>query len=113
MVHFEICGGNPGALQFLMAAYRVDMFKAEIAFQRMQDNHITGAKLYMLWNDCCDRDTELALEIVHTVPIDKIIEHINYEGGRGFPFTPEELAAMQQPNKTQPTTFQQGESKCL
>lgn len=94
MVGFDICGGNPGALQFLMDAYRVDMFKAEAAFQRMQDNNITGTKLYMLWNDCCGRDTKLALQIAHTAPIDKIAEHINYEGGRGFPFTEEELTAI-------------------
>lgn len=94
MVSFDICGGNPGALQFLMDAYRVDMFKAEAAFQRMQDNNITGTKLYMLWNDCCGRDTKLAVQIAHAAPIDKIVEHINYEGGRGFPFTEEELAAI-------------------
>lgn len=94
MVSFDICGGNPGALQFLMDAYHVDMFKAEAAFQRMQDNNITGTKLYMLWNDCCGRDTKLAVQIAHAAPIDKIVEHINYEGGRGFPFTEEELAAI-------------------
>lgn len=51
MVSFDICEGNPGALTFLMQAYDVDMFGAERAFQRMQDNGITGCKLYMLWND--------------------------------------------------------------
>ena len=91
---FDICGGNPGALRFLVDAYRADMFKAEAAFQRMRDNNITGTKLYMLWNDCCGRDTERALMIMKNVPIDKIVEHINYEGGRGFLFTEEELAAI-------------------
>ena len=97
MVNFNICGGNPGAFQFLMKAYRIDPSKAETAFQRMQDNGITGAKLYMLWNDCCGRDTELALQIAYAAPLSKIEEHINCEGGRGFPFTVEELAAMLQP----------------
>ena len=36
MVTFDICAGNPGALQFLMQAYDMDMFKAEQGFQRMQ-----------------------------------------------------------------------------
>lgn len=53
MVTFDICAGNPGALQFLMQAYDMDMFKAEQGFQRMQRAGITGARLYMLWNDCC------------------------------------------------------------
>ena len=61
MVTFDICAGNPGALQFLMQAYDMDMFKAEQGFQRMQRAGITGARLYMLWNDCCNRDTEAAV----------------------------------------------------
>ena len=61
MVTFDICAGNPGALQFLMQAYDMDMFKAEQGSQRMQRAGITGARLYMLWNDCCNRDTEAAL----------------------------------------------------
>ena len=91
MVEFTICEGNPRAIIFLMSAYKIDMFKAESAFQRMQVNNITGAKLYMLWNDCCNRNTELALQIIFAAPVDKIIEHINYANGRGFPFTKEEL----------------------
>lgn len=47
MVTFDICAGNPGALQFLMQAYDMDMFKAEQGFQRMQRAGITGARLYM------------------------------------------------------------------
>ncbi len=33
IVTFDICAGNPGALQFLMQAYDMDMFKAEQGFQ--------------------------------------------------------------------------------
>ena len=90
MVSFSICEGNPGCMQFLMAAYHEDPFGAEGAFQRMQIFGITGSKLYMLWNDCCGRDTKLAVVIAQTIPIDEIIKHINYEGGRGIPFTEEE-----------------------
>lgn len=49
MVTFDICAGNPGALQFLMQAYDMDMFKAEQGFQRMQRAGITGgAPVYAL-----------------------------------------------------------------
>ena len=91
MVSFDICQGNPGALTFLMSAYDINMWKAEEAFQRMQDNGILGSQLYMLWNDCCNRNTALAIEIAINVPIDVIDTHINYKAGRGFPFTVEEL----------------------
>ena len=91
MVSFDICEGHPGALTFLMDAYNKAMFEAERAFQRMQDNNITGCKLYMLWNDCCNRDTKLTLKVMTFCSIEKIKEHINYDEGRGFAFTSEEL----------------------
>ena len=86
MVSFDICNGNVGALTFLMEAYDIDLFGAEKAFQRMQDNNITGSKLYMLWNDCCDRDTKKALQIMKNNTIQDIVEHINYENGRGIKY---------------------------
>ena len=52
MVTFDICKGNPGALTFLMDAYKQFLFKAESAFQKLQNADITGDKLYMIWNDC-------------------------------------------------------------
>lgn len=85
MVSFDICKGNPGALMFLMDAYKKYMFRAERAFQRMQDAGITGARLYMFWNDCCNRDTGKAINLMIEWPIEKIAQHINYEGGRGIP----------------------------
>ena len=72
MVTFDICAGNPGALQFLMQAYDMDMFKAEQGFQRMQRAGITGARLYMLWNDCCDRDVEQALVNMECMSMEEI-----------------------------------------
>ena len=86
MVSFDICNGNVGALTFLMEAYDIDLFGAEKAFQRMQDNNITGSKLYMLWNDCCDRNTKKALRIMKENTIQDIVEHINYENGRGIKY---------------------------
>ena len=86
LVSFDICNGNIGALTFLMEAYEIDLFGAEKAFQRMQDNNITGSKLYMLWNDCCDRDTKKALQIMKNNTIQDIDEHINYENGRGIKY---------------------------
>lgn len=85
MVSFNICEGNPGALMFLMDAYQKHMFQAERAFQRMQDNGITGCQLYMFWNDCCSRDTGKAVNLMLEWPVDKIVQHINLEGGRGIP----------------------------
>jgi hypothetical protein len=86
LVSFAIAEGNPGALTFLVEAYAKDPFKAERGFQRMRDAGITGSRLYMLWNDCCNRDTEMAMDIMSNKAIDVILHHI--DGGRvyGIPF---------------------------
>ena len=86
MVTFDICEGNPGALTFLMNAYRIKPFKAEAAFKRMQNAGITGSRLYMLWNDCCGRNTEKAMDIMQNKAIDIILHHIDDGDGRGIPF---------------------------
>ena len=87
LVTFDLCEGNPGALTFMMAAYDKHLCFAERAFARMRDNGIKGAMLYMLWNDCCDRDISKAVDIMINEPIDSIAEHINYERGRGIPYS--------------------------
>lgn len=88
MVSFAIAEGNPGALAFLMNTYDMDAFKAERGFQKMQDAGITGSRLYMLWNDCCGRNTELALEVMNEGDIGTILHHIDGGCGRGIPFIP-------------------------
>ena len=70
-----------------------DMFRAERGFQRMQDNGITGSRLYMLWNDCCDRDTKKALAVMGKMAVEEIVRHINYKGGRGIHIADDEIPA--------------------
>lgn len=89
MVTFDIVEGNPGAMTFLMDAYRIAMFRAEAAFDKMQKAGITGPKLYMIWNDCCNRNTERAINMILDNDV-KVIEHfINYENGYGLRYCPE------------------------
>jgi hypothetical protein len=91
MVTFDICEGNPGALNFLIQAYDHDPFKAETAFQKLQDANITGDKLYMIWNDCCNRDTARAVDMILENDIEALNHFINYENGRGLIYCPEKL----------------------
>ena len=94
MVSFNICEGNPGALTFLFESYSITPFKAERAFQKMQDANIVGAKLYMIWNDCCNRNTERAIDMILENDIKTINYLINYENGRGLRYCPEVLEQM-------------------
>lgn len=82
----KYCGYNPGAISFYMECLSLDSEKCIFAFERMLQNDIREEKLYMLWNDCCDRDTKKALNIMINNPIEDIIKHINYEHGRGIPY---------------------------
>ena len=86
MVSIDLFEGNPGAIQFCVEAYDTDMLAAENGFQRMERHHIRGSKLYMLWNDCCNRDTARAIEIMNKNSIDDIKMHINFEQGRGIAY---------------------------
>lgn len=89
MVTFDIVKGNPGAMTFLMDAYHLAPFKAERAFQKMQDADITGSKLYMIWNDCCNRDTERAIDMILDNEVNVIEHFINYDNGYGLRYCPE------------------------
>ncbi len=82
----EISEGNPGALAFLGKAYRVNFGKAEAAVTILQNADIKGSQIYMLWNDCCNRDTAFTLDAILNCSVEELKQHINYEGGRGIPF---------------------------
>lgn len=88
MVDFDICEGNPGALTFMVEAYlKYDAVKAERGFRRLRDAGIQGAWLYKLWNDCCGRNTRLAVDVMVEEPIEEIEAHLGGYGSRGIPFT--------------------------
>lgn len=91
MVSFDICENNIGCLTFLIEAYDKSPFYAETGFQRMSDNNITGDKLYMVWNDCCKRDTMKTLNVINKCNIDFIIEKLNYDKGMGIFIKDEEI----------------------
>ena len=55
-----------------------------------------GDKLYMIWNDCCNRNTERAIDMILDNDIETINYLINYEEGRGLRYCPEVLAEMKE-----------------
>lgn len=78
--------GNMGAAVFMKDAFVKNPFGALFSFKRMKAVGVTGSRLYMLWNDCCNRDTERAIEIMVTEEISTILHHIDGGNGRGIPF---------------------------
>ena len=94
----DFAAGNPGAARLVVEAYKVNAQHAEEGFLKMLTAGVTGDKLYMLWNDCCDRDTVLAMAAMNILPEEEILRHINYEGGRGIPLTDEEKEKLEYGN---------------
>lgn len=86
----QFAAGNLGALNFAMEAYALNARRAEEGFLKMLTIGVVGDKLYMLWHDCCECDTVLAMAVMNELPEEEILRHINYEQGRGIPFTDEE-----------------------
>ena len=95
MVSFDLCQGNPGAMTFMLEAYGLDKngelrdpFKAESAFSRMEEAGIKGSNLYCLWADCCGKDTDKAIDIMISKPIEEILDHLPgpKNGAYGRPF---------------------------
>ncbi len=82
----KYCGYNPGAISFFMDSISKYPDIALTAFDRMLINNIREDKLYILWNDCCDRDIKKSLDIMLSNSISDIIEHIDYENGRGIKY---------------------------
>lgn len=91
MVTFDICNNNMGAIDFMMKAYQINGADAEYAFRRMNHYNIVGDKLYMIWNDCCGRNTEKAIKVMKDCSMEFIINKLNYEHGRGIHITDEEI----------------------
>lgn len=63
----KLSEGNPGALNVLMGI--VDKFKNDTVkilknFLIIDTMNLYGSHLYMLWNDCCDRDLDKTLKII-------------------------------------------------
>lgn len=61
-IMFEVAEGNPGCLQFLLELREIGML--EMATITLYEKRITGSRAYQLWNDCCDRKTNMAAEVL-------------------------------------------------
>ena len=80
----ELTEGNIGAATFVNEGINKVPTFAIPAFTKMKNNNITGVKLYLFWNDCCNRDTNKAIKIILDNDIEDIKEHIKDE--RGIPY---------------------------
>jgi hypothetical protein len=86
--------GNIGALTCLMEMERKQDWYANvdsiIMILQLDTLELYGSNLYMLWDNCCDRDLnkmELVLRNWQMGHLTKEEIHKNLNSGRGIPFT--------------------------
>lgn len=79
--------GNPGCIAFLCEL--LNMPEGMKAIKTLQEFGIFGSRAYQLWNDCCNRETEKAAEILKLAKEGKITqaeicEHVFLPYGKPF-----------------------------
>ena len=81
----KMSAGNPGALDMALALVKRDphlLFMCDTL-------GLYGARLYMLWNDCCGRDIEKVDRVITAWQRGQLTDeqiHAHVSGGRGKPF---------------------------
>ena len=85
--------GNPGALTCLMSIMdKKDWFggaNSLVYILTFDTLGLYGSELYMLWNDCCDRNLEKLELVLRNYQMGKLSNteiHKNLSQGRGTPF---------------------------
>lgn len=80
----KLSDGNPGCMMFVIQALHETPERAVTALERAQLYDLKGSRLYMLWNDCCNRNTKVAVNILLEESMRDIRRHVS--GGYGMPF---------------------------
>lgn len=88
-IAMKMSDGNPSALQVIMTLLQDSTGMGFAEILTIDSIGLYGSKLYMLWNDCCDRDMDKVKSVLYARMRGKltdweIMEHV--AGIRGTPF---------------------------
>lgn len=76
--------GNPGCITFLMEAMKnVNQFRFIEMVLRLDKAELYGSHIYMLWNDCCDRDLDKTIEMITNIKNDDELRSYVIDRGYG------------------------------
>lgn len=86
----SFAGGNPGALNTLFELQKEAKDRTALFLLTLDRMELYESHLYMLWNDCCNRDIKKVIkilelyerEIITQQDIDERIKNVGY--GRNF-----------------------------
>lgn len=78
-----LADGNIGAVAFISdvldKCIKEKDETAALALSRAKTFNIIGTKLYLLWNDCCERDTDKAIRVLAENSKDDIMDHLTFD----------------------------------
>lgn len=78
-----LADGNIGAVAFITdvldKAFKEKDELAALALTRAKTFNIVGTKLYLLWNDCCGRNTDKAIRVLAENSKDDIMDHLTFD----------------------------------
>lgn len=79
----ELADGNIGAMSFVFDTLNIeddnDRKNMPLALARAKHFGIVGSKLYLLWNDCCNKDTSKTLRVLVEESKESLFDHIDVE----------------------------------
>lgn len=86
----NFAGGNPGAIKMLFELQNTVEDKTAIYLITLDKMELYEDKLYMLWNDCCNRDISKVIKIldyyekgiINQIDIDERVKNVGY--GKSF-----------------------------
>lgn len=84
--------GNPGALECISMMFADNAYGTAIDLLLFDKLEIYGSKLYMVWNDCCNRDMKKFKETIRAFRSEKFTKeqiHENLNQIRAKPFIEE------------------------
>ena len=86
----KMSDGNQGCLSFLMMVIEresIDVF-CEIVL-KLDSAELYGSLIYMLWNDCCDRDTQKTIRMIRKLDRETLRSYV-VDKGYGTKYVEEE-----------------------
>ena len=86
----KMSDGNPGCLSFLLEVIKrenVDVFCEMVV--KLDISELYGSLIYMLWNDCCNRDTQKTIRMINKLDILTLRSYV-VDKGRGTKYVEEE-----------------------
>ncbi len=85
----KMSDGNPGCLSFFIEVLKEDENVFWKILIKLDTSELYGSLIYMLWNDCCNRDTQKTIRMIRKLDILTLRSYV-VDKGRGTKYIEEE-----------------------